>query len=513
MADAEATGLIKVKADTSQAVRATNDLTDSQKKLGQAVEASASKFDKMIGAGKSAFSGLGEALQGLNAGLMVADKVATTIDKAVDAQLVEKAKQFGIQVKNASQATEELHKALAKSPTALDETTRGLLKTRDTLDGLGKSLQELINGVVVPAVTLLSDGINLLTRRSDARRQQAEQDLRDAQAKGAGLAFRADLQSAGALGGVVDYDRRARAVGAPGYSDQDYASALLGDVGGTIGTGAISPITKAAKAKGGIPVVIVGVESGGGMLGGVYSAGRDIEGSLGARGAYDQFGNPVGAVGSADGIDTSKMTNPLDVLRQQGTSFKGDPRQQELADQLNDTTSAAGAAFATLSGGLTAAVDAAITSSDSITRAAAKASAGVLKSLAVEAAGRAAFEGALAIGSLAIGDARSAATHGLAAAKFAAVAGLEGSLAAGLGALASSGGGGGGGGSSAGAPAGGFGSPTGGSSGGGNITVNVTVGYGFDGDAAKLGATLARTIRSAQLQGRTRTNYTTEVSG
>jgi len=39
------------------------------------------------------------------------------------------------------------------------------------------------------------------------------------------------------------------------------------------------------------------------------------------------------------------------------------------------------------------------------------------------------------------------------------------------------------------------------------------VGYGFEGNAQKLGATIAKAIRTAELSGRQRGNYSTKVDG
>ena len=527
MADAEATVLLKVKADSSQAVKDTDKFTDSQKRLGTAIDTNTSKISQLAGGAKSAFDGLGSAMFKLNQGLEVIDKVIRTVDKAVDAQLVDRAKQFGMQVKNASDAAEQFHKALAKNPAALDETTRGLLKTREAMDDLGKYTQQVVATVVVPLINEVvdrvkdlieygSDFIDLLSHGGVTRKRIAQDRARTAQVHLQGTSFAADVANSNDST-ILDYDRQARGVGASGISDADYAAAMYGSIGGSVGTGTVSPRARAKVNA--VPVVVVGVETGGGQLGGVFGEGRGIEGSVAGGGAYDRFGNPVSGVGSAGGLSFggSGLRGLGGLVGNDRGSFVGDKDLAGMADplarlkeRLGDTTTTAGAAYATLAGGITAAVDAAITGSDSIGKAAAKASASVLKSLAVEATGRAVFEGALAIGSLAIQDYKGAATHGLAAAKFAAAAAVTGSLAAGLGAVAS--GGGGGGSASAGPAGGGFGSPTGGSSSSAPINIVVNVGAGFANDPQKLGDTIARAVRSAQLKG-TRGNYATEVSG
>lgn len=111
--------------------------------------------------------------------------------------------------------------------------------------------------------------------------------------------------------------------------------------------------------------------------------------------------------------------------------------------ELEDQTSAIGASLAAMTGGLTAAVDAAIAGNESIGRAFLKGAAGVLKSIALQATGMAAFEAAKAWVFPA-----AAPLHLAAAAKMAGVAALAGVLSAGAGAAAGAG---------AGAGAGGYG--------------------------------------------------------
>lgn len=174
-----------------------------------------------------------------------------------------------------------------------------------------------------------------------------------------------------------------------------------------------------------------------------------------------------------------------------------------LEQQLGDTSTAVGTAYATISSGITAAVDAAITGSDSIGKAAAKASAMVLKSLSIEATGRAVFYGAMALGSLAYGNAADAAKFGATAAKFALAAAATGAGAALLGSSVGAFGGGGG---AAQQPAGGgfSRSPTAGQNmaGGTNITINF--GDGFVGDQRQVADLVAKAVKDSQRRGGTR---------
>lgn len=209
----------------------------------------------------------------------------------------------------------------------------------------------------------------------------------------------------------------------------------------------------------------------------------------------------------------SRGSRGLSQLRYGGESFSGNATLAGIANGgwANETSGLLKEdSFSAMAAGINAAVLAAVDGSDAIGKASAKASATVLKSLAVEAVGRMAFEGALAIGALAMGDLKGAGLHGAAAAKYGIAAALMGSLGAGLGAVAS---GGGGASASAGPAGGGFASATGGaSSGNGPISVVVNVGYGFDGNSKQIEESVRRGVRAAQLKGG-RSNYATEVSG
>jgi hypothetical protein len=195
--------------------------------------------------------------------------------------------------------------------------------------------------------------------------------------------------------------------------------------------------------------------------------------------------------------------------------------KDELADlrkELQDTSTAAGASYAALSSGIAAAVDAAITGSDSIGRAAAKASGGVLKALAVEATGKAAWYALEAAGYGIMGNAAKASASLALAGGYAAEAVALGGLAAGLGALA--GGGGGGGarpGYGAGAAGGGYMSH-GGGGGGDAISITVNVGDGFGGTAGgdvskQVAEGVSRALRQAERQGSRRSYTTATYSG
>lgn len=174
-------------------------------------------------------------------------------------------------------------------------------------------------------------------------------------------------------------------------------------------------------------------------------------------------------------------------------------RIEELNAQLGDSTSAIGGSLAALTGGLTAAVDAAIAGNENIAKAALKGAAGVLRGIALQATGLAAFETAKAFVFPAL-----AGQHLVAAAKMAGVAALTGALAAGAGAAAGGGGGGGGGTapSSSAVPGGGFAQNRSSAQGSGGNTyiINVT-GYTSRQEAA---VAVAQGIREAEAAGRIR---------
>lgn len=129
----------------------------------------------------------------------------------------------------------------------------------------------------------------------------------------------------------------------------------------------------------------------------------------------------------------------LDALG--GGSQGGGDKLGQIYTDLSDKTTAVGAAYETLSAGIVASVDAAISGNDAIGRAALKAVQSTLKAIALESTARAAFEGAMALASLAIGNGPGAATHGKAAASFAIAAAIAGVSSATAGAFAGAGGG------------------------------------------------------------------------
>lgn len=190
-----------------------------------------------------------------------------------------------------------------------------------------------------------------------------------------------------------------------------------------------------------------------------------------------------------------------------GPEDLSDKRLGRFAAQLQDQSTLVGGAFATMSAGITAAVEAAISGSDSIGRAFLKASAMVLKSIAVESAARAAFELAMGLGS-AYFNPPAAAAHFAAAAQFAIAAGV-----AGAGSAVISAAGAGGGRASPSTPAGGGGGFSGGSSrDSGGTTIIVQVGHGFVGGRAgmeELGAVVSDALRTGTTRSRVGTRAVT----
>jgi hypothetical protein len=174
-------------------------------------------------------------------------------------------------------------------------------------------------------------------------------------------------------------------------------------------------------------------------------------------------------------------------------------RAEEINKPVREMEERFGGAFSAFGGAIGAAVDAAITGSESIGKAFLKASAAALKSLAVESSVRAAYNLAMGIGSAAIGSPKAGGFFA-AAAQFAATAALAGGGAAVLNAA----GGGGSSASSGGGNARDFAPVTGAraESGPQNITVNVTVGAAAD--AGRLGETITKAVDLADRQGRGR---------
>jgi hypothetical protein len=225
----------------------------------------------------------------------------------------------------------------------------------------------------------------------------------------------------------------------------------------------------------------------------------DTSGTTGLSPGEGLFGQFMGNTSGTTGLSPSTGPGLLD-------QFMGDEqaeKQKQLLDDLKDHSTALGASFDVVSSGLSAAVDAAITGSDSIGNAFKKASATALKALAVEYSVRALGEAGMAIVSLATYDYGGAAAHGLAAAKLTAAA-----IAAGAGsALLGGGGGGGSGGASPGAtPGGGYASIGGGTGAGsgGPSTIIVQVGEGFVGRSDELAVAIKDKLDAGARSGRVR---------
>jgi hypothetical protein len=177
----------------------------------------------------------------------------------------------------------------------------------------------------------------------------------------------------------------------------------------------------------------------------------------------------------------------------------------EFSKKLGDQTTAIGGAFTAMSAGLTAAVDAAITGSDSIGRAFLKAAGAALRGIALESTARAAYETAMGIGALANPlTAATAAGHFASAKAFAVAAAIAGVGSAGLSAAAGSGGGSGGGASRGGGNARDYAPVTGAQSDGGSqhITINMTVPPTHS--AGEMGEALTKAVDFAQRQGKVR---------
>lgn len=189
----------------------------------------------------------------------------------------------------------------------------------------------------------------------------------------------------------------------------------------------------------------------------------------------------------------------MDPLKQISELKKAlsDAALQGRLQEIQDETTAIGGALATLTGGLTAAVDAAIAGNESIGRAFLKGSAQVLKGIALKATGLAAFEGAMAWV-----EPLESARHLTAAGKLLAAAAISGTLAAGAGGLAGAIGGGGGRGSSA--ATGGYSSrPSSGPAAQGGNTYNVNI-NGFYGDERQAIPAIHRGLEKAEQSRRVR---------
>lgn len=187
-------------------------------------------------------------------------------------------------------------------------------------------------------------------------------------------------------------------------------------------------------------------------------------------------------------------------LAKEWDEFSGNKRLEAFSDKIKDQTTVVGGAFATLSSGVSAAIEAAVSGSDSIGKAVAKATAATLKSIAVESSVRALYNTAMGFAALAFGPVNGIAAAGYfkAAAIFSATAVAAGAGGALLGSLA------GGDGPSVGTRPSGFpGVKPNGENGNQTIIVNIT-GAVTAGDFAKLGETIQRSVQIGQQAGRTR---------
>jgi hypothetical protein len=179
---------------------------------------------------------------------------------------------------------------------------------------------------------------------------------------------------------------------------------------------------------------------------------------------------------------------------------------------LQDSATMTGQAFGVFSDAFAAAVGAAIDGSKGIGEAFVDAAAVGLKAMAIDHAVRALGEGAFALTSLAFGDAKGAALHGAAAGKHALAAAAAGAGSAALGAIAGGLGGGGGGGSGA-AAGGAAGNYSAGPGGEQNAgTVIINLGDGFIGDPKQVEEHIYRGINRAKQRG-ARENYAVTFEG
>ncbi len=235
---------------------------------------------------------------------------------------------------------------------------------------------------------------------------------------------------------------------------------------------------------------------------GAMALGAD-RGLTAGLGAFGDWVGPTGSEGTETGLDFFSGAGEGGMEAAMQGQAK---RMQEFQAQLEDSSTAIGGAFSVASSGILAAVDAAITGSESMGRAFQRASAMALQALAKEHAVRALAAGAMALGALAMGNVAGAGKFGQEAAMHAAVA-----AAAGLGA-ASLGGGGGGNSGGPSTPAGGGGYVGGQSQASGPQTSIYNI-YGAvtSGDYQRLGGTLEKAKDAGRASGRTRDESTVTV--
>lgn len=428
---------------------------------------------------------------------------------------------------NLNELMEKMNGLISDPANAIDERTKGLANMRDEME----LVTETIHSLEAALVELFAETIKGWQDILGFTKLHAAERERDAAIDRGTRLITAPTPSGNGYDPYADMLNVSRVVG-PGranyLSDSDYAANIYGEFGGT--PGVEKKWTHVNDTNKDIPkVYVVNQEDAGEhIVDALPVTALKAIGDMSLRMLRLADNNHTAGNGELNFFDQSRLGSRynsafarptgLNQIRSGGTSFgRGSSEGSDLAGignggWANDTEGTLKAdAFAGLSSGINAAVQAAVDGSDSIGRSAAKASAAVLKSIAIEATGRAIFEGALALGSLAIGDIPGATKHGLAAAQYAIAAGSVGALAATLGSIV--GGGGGGASSGASAPAGGgFGSATGGTASTGPQNITINVGEGFSGDPKKLGEVVGRAIRTAQLSGQ-RSTYATTVSG
>lgn len=186
-------------------------------------------------------------------------------------------------------------------------------------------------------------------------------------------------------------------------------------------------------------------------------------------------------------------------LAKEWDEFSGNKRLEAFSEKIKDQTTVVGGAFATLSSGVGAAIEAAVSGSDSIGKAFLKASAAALKGIAVESSVRALYNTAMGFAALATGPINGIAAAGYfkAAAIFSATAIAAGAGGALLGSASGDG-------PSVGTRPSSFpGTRPNGENGNQTIIVNIT-GAVTAGDFAKLGETIQRSVQIGQQAGRTR---------
>lgn len=428
-------------------------------------------------------------------------------------------------VERTNEVLAKLH-GLAEDGSAVTDETRTIADMDRAFEDLAMTLKEDIVPILVQIVSLIHETIagwddmlgGIERRQAQLQRDKALADLERART---GSRFLGDVSAANDTQNQRDW---LRTRGRETLSDAEYFSALQGDLGTPSSKWVgIAPQKSGSSA---IPVYVVNArEVGEHTVEPWYTTGQ---GDFGAA-AWDSSSLDVLEFQNANRMtDERQLANSanrrgLGQLRGQGSSFAGsgdlaamaDPLKQ-MKDDLADTSTVVGATYATLAAGMAAAVDAAITGGDSIVRAAAKASAGVLKSLAIEAIGKAGWYGVEALGYAIVGDAARATASAIAAGRYAAQAAALAGLAAGLGSLAGGGGGGSGGGVGSGggyaATAGGGYAISGGGGGGGGHNITINIGGGVQ-DARQIANAVTEGLRQAERQGQRTTFGTTTFSG